>query len=360
MRVLIIRLSAIGDVLFTLPAYRALTAAYPHANIDWLVEDKAHSLLDGQGLARIIVYPRRELALSWRPSSWWRAARALMRHLRTLRATEYDVVLDFQSNLKSSFHASLACGRRKIGYSRGHGKEAHYLFAGELVQPRDGRQHRIAKALDLVSVLGCPPVPRPHLLLSEKLRADARARLRPHRDGGPLIIMHPGTSAFGIFKRWPAERYAQVASELVVRTGARVLVTFGPGEETLADAVLAQVSPSARERVARAPFMPSLLALAATIAQVDLFIGSDSAPLVLASLVNTPSIALFGPKDPDLYGPFAARSEVVRAGVPCSPCTRRQCPDVICMAEIEPASVTERALALLGIAAGTPAHSRGS
>jgi lipopolysaccharide heptosyltransferase II len=360
MRVLIIRLSAIGDVLFTLPAYRALAAAYPGATIDWLVEDKAKSVLEGQGLAQVIVYPRRELSLSWRPSSWWRVARALARHARTLRATHYDVVLDFQSNLKSSLHFLLARGRRKIGYARGHGKEGHYLFAAETVEPRDQQQHRVAKALDLVSVLGCPPVPRPHLSLSEALRADAQARLQAHRDGGPLVIMHPGTSAFGVFKRWPAERYARVASELVLRAGAQVLVTFGPGEEALADSVLAHVAPEARERVTRATFLPSLLALAATIAGADLFIGSDSAPLVLASLVNTPSIALFGPKDPALYGPFAARVEVVRAGVPCSPCTRRQCPDVICMSEIEPAAVTGRALALLGARAPAIAHSRGS
>jgi ADP-heptose:LPS heptosyltransferase len=301
-------------------------------------------------LSRLIIYPRRKLKLTLgAPLSIFRALSALLSHLWALRQERYDVVLDFQGNLKSGLHLLLARGCRKIGFAAGHGKEGNFLFARETVAPRAEARHRIEKSMELASVLGCSKVPPPHLILSDAEVTEARALLEEFRGARLLVIMHPGTSAFGAFKRWAPHKFAAVAGALVTEVGARVLVTWGPGEETLADSLVFKVPADLRAHVHRSPSLRSLLLLAAVIREADLFIGCDSAPLVLASLVDTPAIGLFGPKDPALYGPFSPLSDVVRSKVPCSPCTRRQCPDVICMEEISEETVISRALLKLKV-----------
>jgi len=350
-QVLIIRLSALGDVLFTMPAVQALRRARPDLAIDWVVEERAAALLDLlPGLRRRIVWRRAELQRdAANPARWPAAARALARHVRALRETRYDAVLDFQGNLKSGVHALLARGARKLGFDRRHRREGSWLLARGSVAPPAGTRHRVDQALALVRSLE-PAVAgeaeRPPLAVPDAGREFAERALREAGIGeAPFVVLHPGTSAFGSFKRWRPDRFANVADLLAARRGLRVLITWGPGEEELASAAASSVK---QPGTTLAPRTRSLADLAGLLARARVVIASDSGALHLAAFLGTPVVALYGPKDPQQYGPRFAPMRVVHTWLPCSPCTRRTCPDVLCMEEIGVRQVFEAAGELLG------------
>ena len=350
-KVLVIRLSALGDVLFTVPAVQALQRARPGVQVDWVVEDRAATLLDlVPGLHRRIVYSRRawveKLRAPWR---WPAAARQGLEHLQGLRLSAYDAVLDFQGNLKSGLHMLASRGHDKLGFDREHNKEYNHWFSRRQVQPGAEIVHRVDKALSLVRGL-IPELPAtlepPRLEIPEPshefaCQALLEVGLKPEDE---FLVLHPGSSGFGAFKRWPADRFAHLGDQLAKRRQARVLITWGPGEQDLAQSV-ANSMKSGAGRVS--PATRTLADLAALVARARLMVGSDSAPLHLAAFLGTPVVALFGPKDPRIYGPRFAPVEVVHTYLHCSPCTRRRCPDALCMAEISVSQVLAAAERLL-------------
>jgi lipopolysaccharide heptosyltransferase I len=354
-KILVIRLSALGDVLFTLPAVHALKLAHPDAEIDWLVEERAAALLDlYSGLRRVVVWERSALARDGRrPRRWPQAAKALARHLGALRRERYDLVLDFHGTWKSGVHAWLSRGARKVGFHRTHRREGSDLFVHETVQPPDGALHRIDRALALARAVdpSLPTeAPRPPLTIPPSSRAFAAGvRGELGLDGAPYAVLHPGTSKFGSIKRWRPDRFSHLADLLHERLGLRVLVTWGPGEEELARSV---VSGMKQPGGAATPRLGTLTDLAALLAGARAVVASDSAALHLAAFLGVPVVGLYGPKDPEIYGPRFAPSRVVHVWLPCSPCVRRTCPDVLCMEEIGVGQVFEAAARLLTTSAG--------
>jgi ADP-heptose:LPS heptosyltransferase len=331
--VLVVRMSALGDVLFALPAVRALLDSGRAEHLAWLVEDRAEVLLrDWPGIDELLVFPRS------RPLRWPAWAIALRRRRDT-------VVLDFQSNLKSRMQLGLLDSPRKVGFGASVARDGAERAFHTAVDPPHAARHRIAQNLALVAELGVP-VPakptRPPLPVPEASAARAEALVRS-LGGGPLVVLHPGTSTFGEFKRWPAGHFAALGARLAEDCGARVLVTAGPGEQTLAATVRSALPPSATTAPAG-----SLHDLSALLARVDLVVAADSLPLHLANFHGTPVVGLYGPKDPTRTGPFFDRSRVVRAGVACSPCTLRRCSDRLCMERLAPDAVLAAARELLG------------
>ncbi|MBU0754500.1 MAG: glycosyltransferase family 9 protein [Planctomycetes bacterium] len=335
-KILLIRLSALGDVIFSLPTLEALKRQDPQGSVDWVVEDKAASLLLHRGdLNRVIVYPRKKINASIGHVSCWPAlATLLFGHLRELRRDRYDRVYDLQGNLKSGFHTLLSRGSRKIGFHRTAAKEGNHLFTKERVQPPPNAVHRIEKSFSLIKPdFTQTDILRPRLHLAEDLLAEARAALSGMDfPPGRMMVVHPGTSAFGAYKRWAPEKFGEMARRLHKDRGFRTLVTWGPDERDLAEDV---VQAAGEEAAVPAPPMRSLLHLAAFIRMSDLYVSADSGPLHLANYLGVPCLALFGPKDPALYRPYFPPSRVARAGVDCSPCTRRTCDDPICMKRLE-------------------------
>jgi len=159
---------------------------------------------------------------------------------------------------------------------------------------------------------------------------------------GPLVALHPGTSAFGQFKRWPAARFGETAARLKQDVGARCVVTHGPGEEALAEEVVASSSDAAR---LAPPF--TLGELVELLRRASLVIAADTGPLHVAALLKRPVVAIFGSKDPAIYAPYGTRCEIVRADIPCSPCTQRKCDHVRCIENIQVADVVAAAERLL-------------
>jgi heptosyltransferase I len=307
-RILLVRLSALGDVVNTLPAVSAVREAFPAARIGFIVEDRCRDVVVGHpAIDRVYVYPRRrwqsDFFRFWR---WGRLVSEVTAFFREIRAERYEVALDFQGNLKGALHAWLSGSPERIGFARGHCNELNWLFSTVRVRPPT--EYRVEKFLSLAGPLGITPA-RPHYVLPRSPESRERVKRFLSELGWPegdYIVLHPGTSEFGKIKRWPVERFGALGRRLR-EEGRRVLVVWGPGERAMADAIAEMGGPGVRVAMETR----SILDLAELIAGARVFVGADSGPLHIASAVGVRSVALFGPKDPAVYGPYNPRGRVV-------------------------------------------------
>lgn len=321
-RILLIRLSAIGDVINTLPALSLLRRARPDAYLAFAVEDRARDLLWGHPfLDGVHVFPRRAwrgLLRSGDPRHWLHLRGELAAYRRALQEARYDVALDFQGNLKGALHAILSGAPRRVGFARGHDREWSHCFATEHVVPPADRPHRVDKFVSLLGPLGIEGREREFVL--PPTPAEVRGRVHAWLQAAGLdraapVLLHPGTSERGAAKRWPAERFAALAARLVAR-GMAVLVTWGPGERALAEEVVMRSGcdgpgPRGRSLVRLGPETSSLLELAELIRHAAVFVSSDTGPMHLAAACGTRCVALFGPKDPAVYRPYGEAHTVL-------------------------------------------------
>jgi ADP-heptose:LPS heptosyltransferase len=341
----VVRLGALGDVVRTLPAVSSLRAAYPGSHIAWLVEPVSASIVEGQPwVDEVIQFPRgllRESLRRWRLGSAWRIAR---RFLTELRRRRFDLVLDFHSILKSGVLMRLSGASRRIGYGRPFSREGAFLFAGERARIEPAKISRFERNQGLVRFLGVAtePDPRP-------LRLDPATLERVEKALGPgpaTIAIHPGTSDATPYKRYTVAGYAAVARALADRLGVASVVSCGPAGDDRAFASAIVEASGGAARIA--PETPSLADLAALFSCSRLYIGGDTGPMHVASLVGTPVVQILGPTDPVENAPFPGTpSRTVRVQIHCNPC-RRGCAAATCMRVIPPDAVIDAACELLG------------
>ena len=351
-RILLIRLGALGDVVRTLPAFASIRAHYPRAHLAWLVERNAESAVRAQpGVDEVLLFPREELEAAlraWQPLSMLREAG---RFVADLRRHRFDLVLDFHAILKSGLIARLSGASLRVGYDRPHSREAAWRFANRRARIEPARISRFDRNAALIEFLGIRRAPVAEaapadvpVLPIEPSRADRFALQRGSRPDSAPIVIHPGTSPATPYKRYPVEAWGEVARRLA-DDGFLCIVTAGPAdsETGLARAVV-ESSAGAAEL---APPTPTLADLAALYSTCRLFLGSDSGPLHVASLVGTPVVQVLGPTDPVENRPFRGTpSRSVRVPVACSPC-RRGCAAAPCMRVLPVDSVVTAACELL-------------
>jgi len=345
-RILCIRLSGLGDVVHALNALSVLRAARPEAFIAWAVEERFGGLLRAHPyLDELIAIPRTAWGRMLRNPLRWPALIAQRRALAARLATaRWDASVDFQSSFKSSWLVRAAAAPVRIGFGGAVNRERNRRVQNRLVEVPSRGIHRIERDLALLGPLGVAPEYADAVLASEQDAGSfVRRVLADSLTGGPVVVIHPGTSAAAAFKRWPPERYAAVGDGLVRERGADVVVTCGPGEGELAGRLLGAMA----ERRVFVPPDGGLMGLVELLRRADLFIGSDTGPMHIASALKRPVVALFGPKDPVQTGPYGSRSVVVTADVDCRPCTRRRCRHVRCMLQIDAERVLAAALAVL-------------
>jgi heptosyltransferase-1 len=330
-RILVIRLSALGDVIRTLPLLVPLSQRFPGARISWLCEPAQEPIVAAQPLVdEVLIFPRKDLAQALASGRLGRAALRSRTLIRELRRRRFDIVLDAQGTYKSGILMRLCGARLRIGFSRGAAKEYLPGAANRLVTPSPARQSRVDKALALLKPLEADSsLARAELPVDADLARQAAA-IWTQEGSGARVLLSPGASSRQDYKRWPADRFAAVGAGLAA-TGARVMVAWGPGEEALATQV-----ESLSGGVARRLPPTSVAQLAEVIRAADLFIGNDSGPMHLAWLVGTPVVALYGPTDPILNAPWGSGHRQVAL-----PDQRRRTlgRDPALMEEIEPATV---------------------
>ncbi len=302
MNILVVRLGALGDVVHTIPAVAALRRAFPDARIDWLVEATHRAIVD---LVRVL---DEVVALEDSTLGSWRRA------IVELRQARYDVAIDFQGLLKSAVLARASGAARVIGFSIWHLREKtarpFYSSAGEA----EGG-HVIRKNLRLLRVLGIDRETIEFPLRAVDSRAaDVLRELVP----GPYALINAGAAWPN--KRWPPDRFGQVAAFLAEARGLTPVVLWGPGEDALAQAV---IDASSGHAVLAPPTrVADLVALARQAAMV---ISGDTGPLHIATAVGTPTVGIFGPTNPDRNGPCNADDAVVSRFEQCGCHYDRRC-----------------------------------
>jgi heptosyltransferase I len=342
-RLLVVRLGAMGDILHALPAVTALRQAHPSWQIGWVVEPHWEPLLkagtegpgnrdqrsegrprkSGNESSRSPQMPLVDQLHFARAREWKR--RPLSSETRSeigilrgeLRAAGYDVVLDLQGAIRSAAIARLSGAHRCVGEARPREWPAHWLFT-ERVVTRGA--HVVEQDLELASAIAGEALAAvdPMLPVDDESERWCDQWVAATFPGEPrrIALIAPG-AGWGA-KRWPPERYADVARVLAQR-GFCVLVNSGPGEEALAAPIVATG--------AAVPLSATLPRLIAMTRRITLCVGGDTGPLHLASALGRLVVGIYGPTDPSRNGPFGTRCRVLRSPESRLDHSRRAAPD---------------------------------
>jgi lipopolysaccharide heptosyltransferase I len=317
-RILIVRLSSLGDILHALPAFQSLRAAFPEAEIDWLIEQRMKFLLAAlPGLNELMVLDTKSLrSRPWSLEAW----RQFGRLIRRLRARRYDVALDFQGLLKTALLTCLSGARVRMGFSRELVRErpAHWFYHQKLRPPsQETHVARLNQGLARAAggIASSGPFP---LSVGDDDRDTILARLRVD-ELSEYVVINPGGG--WSTKRWGTAKYGALASRIHEELKLGVVVTTGPGEEKLFEEMCRHCT-GAPLRQFSVPFRQ----LIPLYQRAQLVIGGDTGPFHLASMLGTPVVGIFGPTSPVRNGPLSENDEVVVHQLHCSFCYGRSCP----------------------------------
>lgn len=297
-RILIVRLSAIGDVVQGMPIACALRERFPQSYLAWAVGEAGATLLTGhQALDEIIVLPRR----------WLRSPRTFCRVRRRLRASRFDVAVEAQGLTKAALVAWLSAAPRRIGFGNPWGRELSRWLNTETVDTSDV-EHVVDRNLRLLRPLGIES-PRVRFQLPElpQDRAAAEQMIARLEVGPRFALVNSG--AGWPSKLWPSDRYASVASHLGRRWQLPTIVVWGRDEERLAGQQIVAAS-GGHARLAPPTTLPQLAALAR---RARLFLGSYTGPLHIAAAAGTPCVGLFGPWPARRHGPYGPNHLALQA-----------------------------------------------
>ena len=289
---LVIRLSSLGDIVHALPAVSALAEIPGGAQVDWLIEPRYKILLEGNPHLRSVIEIETRGSYA-----------ALLNAVRNLRSKTYDAVIDFQGLLKSALLGRLARAVERVGFAEPWLREplAGAFYTDQVRLP--DAEHVVEENLGLVKRWGADPAHRNEWRFPLPDPPGARDRVEEKLknlgvQNSDLLIVNPGGGWAA--KRWPAENFAALLAKLAPACPLTPVVTYGPGEEALAEAILqGSGNPSA---VSVATDIPEFIALAR---RAKLFVGTDTGPLHLSAAVGTPIVGIYGPTNPKRHGPFS-------------------------------------------------------
>lgn len=309
-RILIIKLGAVGDVVHSLPVLQTLRDRFPQAYIGWAVEEAGAPILEGNPALDELVRLERKRMRGMPGLAYFR------RWLQGLREKRFDTALDPHNLFKSGVMAYASGASVRVGFKKL--REGNFIFMNRWVQPAPRYRHAVEKYLSLLEPLGIqesqwtvrfPLVWGPE----DEDRTDRFWVQQGFGRGGskpePVIAVNPGANWPS--KRWPPERYGQVADRLVKEHGIRVLILWGPGERPLAE----RMAQTMHEKAVMAP-ETDLKQLMALIKRCRLLITGDTGPLHIAAALGVPTVSLFGPSDPARNGPFGQGHAVIRSPIP--------------------------------------------
>lgn len=342
MRILIVKLSSIGDVVHTLPAAALLRRSLPGARIAWVAERRASAILkDSPVIDELIEIDTRGWRKQMLSSMTLDEIRARLASLRGPRGdngsgASVDVAIDFQGLLKSGLVAKASGAPRRIGFESDELREkASRFFLSEQVKTAHCK-HVIEKNLALARRAISQATPEREIILNGPAsRYDFPISVSAGDEQYIAQVINERGQRFAIInpgggwptKLWPAQSYGRLADRLHSEHGLVSFITYGPGEESLAQAVAS----SSRSGVAR-PFASTLKQFVALARRADLFVGGDTGPLHLAAASGAPIVGIYGPTSPERNGPFDKRDITVGRDLWCrDDCHRRSCWHWECM-----------------------------
>jgi lipopolysaccharide heptosyltransferase II len=344
-RVLCVRLDALGDLLMTTPAIRALASARDDRRISVLASPA--------GVAAAALVPEIDEAIvydaPWMKATAPRASSAPdLAMVDRLRAGRFDAAVIFTVYSQNPLPSAMLCYLAGIPLRLAHCHENPYqLLTDWLPDPEPGRsvRHEVRRQLELVAAVGAAASDeRLSVRVPPAARERARARLHALGIGDPSewLLVHVGASAAS--RRYDPERFAIAARRLVETTGRTIVLSGTHEERPLVDAVRDQIGPRAHSIAG----MVDLAEMAALVADAPLLISNNSAPVHLAAAAGTPVVVLYALTNPQ-HTPWRVASRVLYRDVPCKYCYKSICPEGhgACLNSIEPDDIVHAALALL-------------
>ncbi|MBN1884606.1 MAG: glycosyltransferase family 9 protein [Candidatus Krumholzibacteriota bacterium] len=317
-RILVTRLRYLGDVILSIPAVDALRECRPDADIHYLAERPHHEILESHPFLDGVIPLDPGIA-------------GTMRAVRILRRMRFDAAIDLFYNPRSANLLRLAGIPVRVGGGR---RWRRRLYTHVVAKP-PADPSAVSHHLRFVEALGCAAawrLPRVHLREEERL-GGARLLERTIGGGGegPVIAVHPGGTWPA--KRWPPERFAELARLAGCALDARILVVAGPGEEQIA-------REAAGTEGAVLPLQP-IRTLAAVLSACDAVVCNDGGVMHLAVALGVPTVGIFGPTEPEIWFPYEGKGpfRLVTHRVACAPCHRHECDDRRCLDGIGPDEV---------------------
>jgi lipopolysaccharide heptosyltransferase I len=372
-RILLIKPSALGDVVHTIPVLVKLRARYPRARIDWLITpENAEVVRCHPALSNVILFARRDFSKRGRR---WRAFVSFFDLLKQIREAKYDLVVDMHGQVRSAFFALISGATVRIGFDRpikrtltisaehdlknvpSHGwrgaREGSWIAYTHRIPIPTLDVHAIDRYLWVGDLLGFddnPPDLAIHLSPEAVHNVERLLKEKGVQPSQPLIVLVPGT--IWETKHWTIEGFAGVARHFLCQGFAVAL------------AGTKRDQPRCRQITAAAPGTCDLSGktnpaeLAALIKRAEVAVTNDSGSMHVAASLDKPMVSVFGPTNPVHIGPYERPESVVRVDLPCSPCNYRrlsQCPfDHACMRQVTSAMVVERVRKILSIAKSGP------
>ncbi|MEP6922901.1 MAG: lipopolysaccharide heptosyltransferase I [Pyrinomonadaceae bacterium] len=328
MKILIVKVSSIGDVVHALPTLAAIRRALPAAEISWAVEKGAAEILrDNPHLSNLIEVDTRAVR---REKSWAGKWRLMRGQFDELRSQKFDVALDFQGLLKSSLLARLSGASRRVGFAKESLREPASRFLltetveiGTRISVIEKNLRLAEKALQIEIPVRGDDYEFP-ITTNESHKSEAENAMR--ETGGKFVILNPGGG--WTTKLWDAEKFGTLADRIFRELNLKSIITFGPGEESLAERVLA-ASKSNQTMTASL----SLKGFYELSKRAELYFGGDTGPTHLAVAAGTPVVGIFGPTEWWRNGsPRMSDVCVERFDIGCREnCHRRSCNNWICM-----------------------------
>lgn len=347
-RIALVKLGALGDLIYTFPLVSALKSSRPAARLTWIVEERFRDVPRlHPGVDQVITVDTRRWRRDVLRGSWFAAWEDLVNFRRQVRG-RFDVALDAQGLLKSAAVAWLAHAPVRIGFAPGDCREPASAWAMTHHAAPAGAAHIVQKNMGLLSVLGLP---------TDEIRFQVTTSPADdwwvhdlwalHRVGthDRVVLLHPGAGHPA--KQWDLGRFQDLAQRLETWPNVRLVWTIGPEERLPLDGVAAKLP---RSLVVQPPGIGELAAL---LRRCSLVIAGDTGPLHLAAALGRPTVALYGPSDPLRAGPTGSDHQILKHPCPCGwkpgPFFNRHCPEAPCMKAIEVEEVlaaVERALAV--------------
>jgi lipopolysaccharide heptosyltransferase I len=364
-RILLIKPSAVGDVIHALPVVAKLRQRYPNARIDWMLTPHIADLVGNHpAISNVVLFQRQAYGRPWR--DWSKSTGDFARFMVQLHEANYDLVLDLHGQFRSAFFALVTGASTRIGFDRPrervrragrdlpdqafvHGwtgaREGSWLAYTHRIRMTTLDTHAAERYLLLGDMLGFPPGPPDFTVPVPAAAHQSVNRILENNglSGKELAVLAPGT--LWETKHWPAEYFAEVAGYFLKMGWGVVLA--GSGKDR---AVCQKVSGLAPD-VVDLSGKTKVSELAALISRAAMCVTNDSGPMHLAAALGAPLVAIFGPTDSIWVGPYGQPDSVLRAGLACSPCYLRRIKDCpfghACMKQVTPALVIQRIERLL-------------
>ncbi|MCA6084687.1 glycosyltransferase family 9 protein [Candidatus Endomicrobiellum agilis] len=328
-KILIVQPSRIGDIVFSIPVLSAIKKRYPYARLSWIVDERCVEILDGNPfLENIFIWDRRQISFKY------------YKNLRQcLREQKFDLSIDLHGLAKSAMLVKLAGAKFKIASSSTNGmREFSWLFSKEIKSRQKchcvERHFEVAKYLDCVDEKSYPIV-----IPEENFKSVRQKLLKENVNLEKIIGIHPGGG--WVSRRWGSHKFAGLAGKLKNELDADIVFVGGKeggaSEKGLNEEIVSVVGVKTTDMTGKF----TLKELCAFLKMCRVFVGSESGPMHIATAFDTQAVAILGPTDAKLTGPYKGNTKIIQHQVDCQPCRNRNCKSTICMRSITVSEVFE-------------------